>query len=259
MEQVIDLPTGEVGMTIRGDGPPVVVFPRDVIPPTPNPFLERLEEQHTVYVVDLPGFGRSPRPPWLRTVTQLATLGGHAIEHLGLPPCALVGMGFGGWVAADLATQAPGRFEALVLASPWGVKPTSGEIADFVLFDLAEWAARGFHDPDRYTASCGDDVEFDVLRSWDNARESVMAVAWKPIGHSRPLAQMLSLLRTPTLIAWGAEDQIVPATCASDWASALPNCETVVFPEAGHQVDVEAPERLAEAAMKFIRNNEETR
>ena len=81
-------------------------------------------------------------------VSQLATLTGRVIDFLDIPPCPLIGLGFGGWVAADLATQDSNRLSELVLVSPWGVKPTVGEIADFVLFDLAEWAARGFHDQD---------------------------------------------------------------------------------------------------------------
>ena len=256
MDQTIALPTGEVGYSMRGEGPPLVVLHRDVVVPASNPFIETLAEHHSVYALDLPGFGRSPRPHWLRNVTQLASLTGHAIDALDLGPCPIVGLGFGGWVAADLATQAgAGRISELVLVSPWGVKPTSGEIADFVLFDLNEWASLGFHDPARYTALCGDEVEYEVMRAWDSARESLTAVAWKPIGHSRQLRAMLPLVSVPTLVAWGAEDAIVPASCAKDWQHALAHGTVVVIPDAGHHVDLEAPEALAKATADFIRTN----
>jgi pimeloyl-ACP methyl ester carboxylesterase len=259
MEHVIDLPTGEVAVSTRGSGSPVVVLQRDLIPPTPNPLLARLEDRHTIHVVDLPGFGGSARPPWLRTVTQVATIIGHVLDRFELEPCPILGLGFGGWVAADLVTQAPSRFSELVLISPWGVKPSSGEIADYALFDLAEWAALGFHDHDCYIASCGEPTEYEVMRSWDNARESVMAVAWKPIGHSRPLAAMLPLVRMPTLVAWGTEDHIVPPSCLSDWTAAMPHAETAVFPDAGHHLDFEAAQELSEAVTKFISANEGSR
>ena len=98
-----------------------------------------------------------------------------------------------------------------------------------------------------------------MLRSWDSARESVSAVAWKPVGHSRQLAEMLPLLRVPTLVAWGAEDRIVPASCVSDWSTAVPNCVTTVLPDAGHHVDFESPRKLAQTALDFIAATEPAR
>lgn len=255
MEHVIDLPTGAVAVSELGSGPPVVVLHRDVVAPGDNPFISALARHHTVYAVDLPGFGRSPRPPWLRTVTQLATLTGRVIEALDITNCTLVGLGFGGWVAADLATQGCERISELVLISPWGVKPSNGEIADYVLFDLAEWAARGFHNHEIYVALCGEAPSMDLLRSWDTARESVTAVAWKPIGHNRQLPHMLHLVTLPTLVVWGEEDAIVPPGCARDWAAALPAATIVTIPEAGHQVDLEAPDQMLTTLVDFLRSN----
>ena len=255
MDQVIAMPTGDIAVSIHGDGTPVVVFHRDVVAPGDNPYLTALAEHHTVYAFDLPGFGRSPRPPWIRTVSQMATLAGRAVERLDIGPAALVGMGFGGWVAADLATRGGTAFSELVLISPWGVKPSVDEIADYVLFDLAEWAARGFHDPEVYVARCGAEPAPDLLRSWDSARESVTAVAWKPVGHSRQLPPMLGLVSIPTLLIWGDDDAIVPPGCARDWAHALPDSEQVRIADAGHQVDLESPDAVAAATVGFIRSH----
>jgi pimeloyl-ACP methyl ester carboxylesterase len=257
MERMLALRTGEIACSVYGAGPPIVVLHRDVVAPGLSPYVEALGEHHQVYSLDLPGFGRSPRPSWMRNVTQLATLTGHAIEALGLPACPLVGLGFGGWVAADLATQGFNHLVSeLVLVSPWGVKPSVGEIADFVLFDLGRWASMGFHDAERYIAACGDPLEYELMRTWDNARECVTAVAWKPIGHSRPLRAMLPLLAIPTLLAWGEEDAIVPASCMRDWAEAIPGASTLVLANAGHQVDLEAPKALAAATLDFVRSHQ---
>jgi pimeloyl-ACP methyl ester carboxylesterase len=256
MQQTVALSAGEVGYSVHGDGPPVVVLHRDVVVPGKSPFIASLADRHTVYALDLPGFGSSPRPAWMRTVTQMATLTGHAIATLGLGECPLIGLGFGGWVAADLATQGcAGRFSEVLLVSPWGVKPSSGEISDFVLFDLGRWASLGFHDPARYVELCGDPLEYELMRSWDTAREAVSAVAWKPIGHSRPLRAMVSLIDAPTLVVWGADDAIVPPSCIDDWASAMPSAKTVVVPEAGHQVELEATSTVAQLAYEFFAAN----
>ena len=255
MKQVLELATAPVAYSVQGGGPPVIVLHRDVVCPGDSPFLAALAEHYEVYAIDLPGFGASPRPPWIRKVTQLATLTLHGIKALDLPTCPLIGLGFGGWVAADVATQDNSLVGELVLVSPWGVKPTNGEIGDFVLYSLEEWASLGFHDPSNYITYCGDGIEPDVLRKWDAARETVSAVAWKPIGHSRQLAAMLGLISVPTVVVWGADDAIVPPGCARDWAVAMPAATTVVIEEAGHQVDLEAPVRLGRIVHEFISSN----
>jgi pimeloyl-ACP methyl ester carboxylesterase len=255
MKQVLELATGPVAYSVRGDGPPIIVLHRDVVSPTDSPFLSALAEHYEVYAIDLPGFGASPRPAWLRNVTQLGTLTLHGIKALDLPASPLIGLGFGGWVAADIATQDNSLVSELILVSPWGVKPTNGEIADFVLYSLEEWASLGFHDPSNYIAYCGDGIEPDVLRKWDDARETVSAVAWKPIGHSRQLAAMLSLISVPTVVVWGADDAIVPPGCVRDWAAAMPTAKTVTIDEAGHQVDLEAPVRLGRIVHEFVKSN----
>src|SRR2546429_7305802 len=49
--------------------------------------------------------------------------------HDALPIC-LVGLGFGGWVAAEMAALAPRDFHRLVLVGAMGVKPPEGDIFD---------------------------------------------------------------------------------------------------------------------------------
>ena len=43
-------------------------------------------------------------------------------------PVALVGCGYGGWVAAELATMAPRRLSHLVLVGAAGILPRDGRI-----------------------------------------------------------------------------------------------------------------------------------
>lgn len=188
----------------------------------------------------------------MRNVAQLGVVTGHVLDALENGPCPVVGLGFGGWVAAEMATLGARRADAMALVSPFGIKPSSGEIADFSLFSLTEWAALGFQDPANYIALCGEDPDVEVLRTWDEAREMVTRIAWKPIGHSRALPPMLSLVDVPALVVWGEEDAIVPCATAKDWQNALPDASAVTLPDVGHQVDLEAPAALAELVVEFF-------
>ena len=252
MERSISLPTGNVVVNELGSGPPLVVLHRDVTAPGTSPFLERLAERHTVFAPQLPGFGVSDRPEWMRSVSQLGVVTAHALDALDVCPCPLIGLGFGGWVAAEIATLGGRRLDALVLVSPFGIKPSSGEITDFALLSATEWAALGFHDPANYTERFGEEPDVDLLRQWDGAREMVTRIAWKPVGHSRALPPLLALADIPTLVVWGEEDAIVPRATAQDWQHALPDASAVFLSDVGHQVDLEAPAVLAELVDDFL-------
>lgn len=252
MERSVALPTGNVAVTELGSGPPLVVLHRDVCAPGTSPFLEALAGSYTVFAPHLPGFGDSDRPEWMRSVAQLGVVTARILDALEICPCPVVGLGFGGWVAADVATLGGRRMDALVLVSPFGIKPKSGEITDFALLSVAEYASLGFHDPAAYLELCGEEPDEDLLRSWDAAREMVTRIAWKPIGHSRALPPMLGLADVPALVVWGYEDAIVPRAAAQDWLRALPNASKVMLPDVGHQVDLEAPAELAELVSEFV-------
>jgi len=77
-----------------------------------------------------PGWGRSPRPEWIRSVRDLAAIYRGLLAELGIEQAALIGLGFGGWIAAEMATMAPGDVARLVLVAPMGIKPSEGDILD---------------------------------------------------------------------------------------------------------------------------------
>ena len=69
------------------------------------PFLEELASDHQVVAPDLPGFGQSSRPDWARHPRDLSILLAQWISAEGFERPHLIGAGFGGWVAAELASM----------------------------------------------------------------------------------------------------------------------------------------------------------
>src|SRR5262249_37013645 len=101
------------GLALRylkgGAGRPVVVLHHSTGNPGWIPFYERLAERATIYVPDMPGYGQSARPEWAREPRDLAILLLQALPRLGLSRPALVGLGLGGFVAAEMGTVGPER------------------------------------------------------------------------------------------------------------------------------------------------------
>jgi pimeloyl-ACP methyl ester carboxylesterase len=58
-----------------------------------------------------------------------------------------------------------------------------------------------------------------------------------------PIRDRLGEIACPTLIVWGAEDKLVPARDADEFARLIPNSRKVVWPQTGHVAMLERPER----------------
>ncbi|HYW86608.1 MAG TPA: alpha/beta fold hydrolase, partial [Chloroflexota bacterium] len=73
----------------------------------------------------------------------------------------------------------------------------------------------------------------------------------KPYMYDPALPAMLRKLRVPTLIAWGAQDRIVPVECASLYAEAIPHARVELIEQCGHFAHLDQPRRLAQLVAEF--------
>lgn len=219
------------------------------------PLLEALSARRRVVSPSLPG---APGGGEFRDLDDLsdwvvATL--DLLEAADLAGADLVGLGPGGALAAEVAAFAPGFVRRLVLVAPFG------------LFDPAEptadpWARRAAELPAFYSArpeafarevleppAGHDEVEWQVQQV--RAQEAVARLFW-PVG-DRGLRKRLHRVRCETLLVWGSEDRVVPAAYAKRFADAIAGPTSVRSIEgAGHRVDFDAPDALAEAVLAFL-------
>src|SRR5436190_8781965 len=102
-----------------GRGEPLVVLHHDIGTPEWLPFYDALARDFTVVVPSHPGYDKSERPAWLRNVRDIAVVHQWLLasrdDTRDLSRVTLVGLGFGGWIAAEMATMAPRAFRRLVL------------------------------------------------------------------------------------------------------------------------------------------------
>jgi pimeloyl-ACP methyl ester carboxylesterase len=58
------------------------------------------------------------------------------------------------------------------------------------------------------------------------------------------LKRFMNRITNPTLVVWGAEDRILPASQAPLWIAALPNAQLLTVAGTGHLIAQENPETL---------------
>jgi pimeloyl-ACP methyl ester carboxylesterase len=241
----IDLPHGKVDALIGGAGPPLVILPHDFGSFGWGALHERLARRRLVVALSPPGYDGSDRPLWLRNVPDLAALVGQALDALDIGPATLLGLGFGGWVAAELAARSPGRVAGLLLHAPMGIKPPSGEILDQFLVSAARYVEMGFTTVRAFAAALPDGADAH-LDAWENNREMTTRIAWKPYMYDPALPHLLRFLRSPAAVTWCGGDRIVPRSCALAYSAAIPGATYHELAAGGHLADLEIPDDLAQ-------------
>lgn len=243
----------ELEVLRRGAGQPVLVLHgMDTISPN-APFLDLLGRRREIIAPSSPGFGHSPRPEDFDTIYDLVHLYLALIDDLPYDQITLVGLSFGGWLAAEIAVAACHKLSRLILVDPVGIKLGSRETRDILdVFNTnpAEVRQRSWHDPARapdYDAMSDDELVVHA-RNW----ESLCLYAWHPYMYNPQLKQWLGRIRVPTLVLWGASDGVVTPDYGRGYSRLIPGARFELIDGAGHHPELEQPERFVERVAAFL-------
>ena len=251
------VPVAGIAMHVAraGAGPPLLVLHRDVGTLDHLPFYDALARHFTVLVPSHPGYDRSPRPDWMRSVRDVAAVYQWLLSEIAVTrepgTVSVVGLGFGGWIAAEMATLAPRAFRRLVLVGAMGIKPDRAEIADQALLSYIDYVRLGFASQRSFDEAFGAEPATSRLEQWDLNREMTFRIAWKPYMYNPTLPHLLGGVAAPALVVWGREDRVVPLECGERFAKILPRARLEVVEGAGHFVEIERPDELAKLVTGF--------
>ena len=214
-----------------------------------------LSKYYQVYLPDLPGFGHSKAAEEDFDLSSYVTFVEDFSRSLGLGHFHLVGHSLGGGIALRYALDFPHRIRRLVLVSSlclgreialWArimSRPVFYRIARKIVvsvFRAIGWLARKLHCP------LGKIAPPSLLRM--SIGKSVMTVK----GQTTVLMNRLSELLMPTLLVWGANDNIVPVHHAFLAAEQIPNCQVSVFQNSGHSVYRQRIGEFSDLLVRFL-------
>ena len=245
----------DVHTWVGGDGPPLLVLHGAGGSRGWRRWMEQVARHHTVWAPTHPGFGESGDAEWMEGVDDLARFYLWFIDAARLGRPHVLGQSLGGWAAAELATMSPGSIDRLVLAAPVGLKPDTGEILDVFYHSPQELRALNVHDPrsmPEWEELYGRAPTPAELAMAERNREMAARLAWKPYMHNPRLPHFLPRVSNPTLIVWGREDQIVPASCGEQYRRLIPGAQLTVLERCGHLIPLEHPETFAKLVLDFL-------
>ena len=231
-------------------------------------------EGRRVIALDLPGFGDSEMPSsdisiegYGRTVESLC-------DALDLGQVAVIGHSMGGFTGAEFAIQYPQRVERLVLEAAAGIS-TNHVKREPVVAGARVFAALGARAAARSRlVATRPRLRWLALQTVVRHPGRLPAdLTWELISHTgRPgflpaldgilsydFRDRLSRIECPTLVVWGAEDMLVPARDADEFARVIPQARKIVFDDTGHSPMMERPQTFNDCVVEWLAEEVEAR
>ncbi len=234
-----------------GSGPPLVVL-HGATGANWLPFMERLSRNFEVIAPEHPGFGNSDTPDWLDTMHDLAYFYLDLFDQLELRAVNLVGLSFGGWVAAELAVRSTQHLASLTLAGAAGLHvPGVAQIDPFLMSD-AQRLREFFYDQAKAEEIIARAIRPENEDSMLKNRTTVAKLVWQPRQHDPDLHKWLHRVTVPTLLIWGDHDRMFPKEYAFAFQKLIPGAKAAIVPQCGHVPQVEKPDVFAAEIENFI-------
>jgi pimeloyl-ACP methyl ester carboxylesterase len=225
-----------------------------------------LAKTHRVLAPDQLGFGTSDKPFIDYSIQTWVDFLGEFLRDRKVADFSLVGESLGGWIAAQYTLQA-------LVAEPVGPSFVLPKPARLVLCDAAGHRSLvksvGTHRAPQ-TSLAGEKALLahifhgEQWRTDDAVRASYAwsmskGDSWTIHSISADMALVdesvddrLGSISIPTLVTWGAEDELVPLSDGRDFAAKIAGARLVVIPDCGHAPCIEKPEALLAALLPFV-------
>lgn len=203
---------------------------------------ELLAEYHRVVLVEMPGFGESTADTSATTAREYADSVHEAITAIVGSRYSLLGTSFGSRVASWITVQHENEVDALVLLGATVITPRG-----FSLPDTPGLLSLYAH-PERY-----EPPEIDPTV----ARRQLQLVKRLLPERDPDLETAMASLSVPTIVAFGTADSVMPPTLGRKYLELNPEFFLSFFYDAGHTIEMERPEALANLVRSFVEHKRE--
>jgi pimeloyl-ACP methyl ester carboxylesterase len=219
-----------------------------------------------VIAPDLPGYGYSEKPAHASySIQEQAQAMVALMDRLGIKKAIIAGASYGGAVAATMALDYPDRVHKLIMIGAVinddakqkfllrvSCLPLIGDIGT-PLFLGSRWILK--KRMENMYRRIGQPINEKMVSSrhhllaTSNTHRAMIrtARAWS----ANRIEREASLIRQPTMIMWGDQDDHFPIDNAFRLRDAIPNSKLIIFRSCGHLPPAEHPEKFVEAVAEF--------
>lgn len=210
--------------------------------------LPHLTDAYHVVIPELPLFTMPIRELSLQRLVEYCE---ELIAHLALKDIHLVGNSLGGHIALLYALSNPTQVASLTLSGSSGLYesalgttlPKRNDL-DYLERKIRETFYDGAHaTPDLIEA---------ISEMVNDRNKAIRIVATAKSAVRQNLTEKLHQIATPTLLIWGADDNVTPPFIGEQFEELIDNAQLVVLPECGHAAMLEHPQEFARHFTAFV-------
>jgi pimeloyl-ACP methyl ester carboxylesterase len=201
-------------------------------------YATKLAEFYNVYIIDLPGYGSTPKPKKPLTIRELSQVVLAYVEMSSIDDFVIVGQSMGCQIIAHAIAEKPHLFKkALFLA------PTVNRNEKTLIMQSLRLFQDTFHEKIRVNAVVFSNyARMGVVRFLITAKDMVQD----------SLEQTITRVPIPVLVVNGSKDNIAPRL----WCQYLAGCAiqgtSVEIPSAPHLLQCDKPDELVTITREFI-------
>jgi len=219
------------------------------------PIMPALARQHRVFALDLLGYAASDRPNVDYSVTLETNILRQFLDSQSLTRVHLAGWSMGGWIALDLAAQAPARVDRLILLDSAGMKFTPSFdlrlLSPHTMADFRELEKLMTPHPGRIPAF----LMRDFLRQL-RAEDWVIERTVTNMTTGRELMDgKLAAVTMPVLMVWGKQDAVTPLPIGEAMHRQMPQSVLALLDGCGHLAPLECHDRVLAEMQRFLSAN----
>jgi pimeloyl-ACP methyl ester carboxylesterase len=220
-----------------------------------GPLIETLAGDFRVIAPDQIGFGQSDKPLANYNHAMLAEFLAEFAKTVGAEKATLVGHSMGGYVAVYAAVHYPRLIDRLVLVDGGGLvnAPRSPQLIQIqngtTLAETREYFELMFYDKRRITDEM---VRDNYVRRLNVAFTIGKMQEARARGMATVSESEVRGIKAPTLILWGKQDRLLPASDAEMLDGVIPNSRAVIIDRSGHLPQIEQRDEFNKLVHDFL-------
>lgn len=220
----------------------------------------KLRHDYHIIIPDLAGHGETGfSQHWDYGIAAQAQRLLTLMDRLGISKAHLVGNSMGGFICAHLCSLYPQRAASLILINSAGIKSSepstmnkmiAGGNNPFLMESASQFEA--FYNMTMAKPPFVPKIVKQALALAYVRRRPQLEQIFKEFNHPDAMLDgKLEQINVPTLVLWGAQDQLIHVSAANIWQQGTAG-QLVVWRDLGHMPMAEAPARTAQQISQFI-------
>ncbi|HEV7951901.1 MAG TPA: alpha/beta fold hydrolase [Candidatus Saccharimonadales bacterium] len=201
------------------------------------PLAGKMSATHNVFVVDLPGYGNTPKPPAALSIRELSDVIIELTHRLNLEKTILIGHSMGCQIVARAVQKEPMLYDKMVL-----IGPTVNSKERTLFMQSLRLAQDVIYEPMRVRQMILSDYMHMGFRRYLQTCRHMM---------NDHIEESLADCRLPILIVRGKKDKIVPADWVRVLCTVAPDAKCHEIADAPHAAQYKMASRLAAVCCKF--------